>query len=87
MPGKLILLYLNANPETVFDYGIAISEEALKELKRYIELDGVDLEAYLLQEMTDLCFRYLEDMPELPSGFDPDFPTVYEFRYLSSKLY
>ena len=87
VPGKLISLYLNANPETAFDCGVAVSEEALKELERCIELDGVDLEAYLPQEMTDLCFQYLEDMPEPPHGFDPDSPAVYEFRYLSSKLH
>ena len=66
MPGKLISLYLNANPETTLDCGVTVSEEALRELERCIELDGVDLEEYLLQEMTDLYFFFLENMPEPP---------------------
>jgi hypothetical protein len=51
-----ISFYLNANPETTFDCGIGVSEEVLKELEHCIELDRVDLEAYLPQEMTNLYF-------------------------------
>jgi len=72
VPGKPYVLYHQPCPDTATDCRLELGQERLQQLQAIVDMDGIDLNAYLPSATMDVCDGIMRSLGGLPTHIPPE---------------